>query len=286
MAPTVQMVRRILFIRKGFLKLFLLALLFFCNSVNLSCSNQQDKELKIANSEAEGGRFQKAIELFERAIIKRSGKPTVLQAAKEAAKISFFELKDYKKALGYYQYIVLHSPDHPERMEAQKQIVTIYFDHLSDYDKSISEIYKLSQMITEHSEKVKYKILLAKSYFYKNDFFQAESEVDEFLKEKPSKDHKYDLMLLKANICFGKKQPEKATAILSALVNEFPEKAAEDNLGVTLAVAYEDSQQYDKAIAELQKQKIRSKNPEAIELRIKRLNDRKLNQPGRRGKRK
>ena len=251
-----------------------------------ACTGQSEREISMANSEAEGGRFQKAMEYFEKAIVKMSGKSSALQAAKDAARISFFELKDYKKALEYYQYLVINSPDQNDRMEAQKQIVSIYFEHLTQYEKAISEIYKLSQMLTNHSDRVHYRILLAKAYYYKNDFYQSESEVDEFLREKISKDFRYDLLLLKANIAFGKKQPDKATSILSSLVAEYPEKAAEDNLGVTLAVAYEDSQQYDKAIAELQKQKIRSKNPEAIDLRIKRLVDRRLNQPGRRGKRK
>lgn len=252
----------------------------------LSCTKGRDEELGLARAEVEGGRFSTALPYFERALAKTSTPADGIEVAREASRVAFFELKDYRKALLYFQYLVLNAEDARERLESQKQIVNIYFNHLADYKKAIVEIYKLTQMISDQSERVQYRIMLAKAYYYTNDFFQAESEVDEFLRIKLAPEYRYDLLLLKSNIATGRKENTRGAEILEKIITEFPERAAKENLGTTLAIAYEDTGQYDKAIEELEKLKKASNQPESYELRIKRLTDRKKNQPGRRGRRK
>lgn len=268
-------------------QLFKLALiLIFIGLPQFACVRKGEDEMSLAKVEAEGGRFQSALSYFERAMAKLKGSDSGLAVAIEAARISFYELKDYPKAIEYNEYIVTHSQLKEERIEAQKQLVNIYANHLSDHKKAIREMHKLNDHLTDTSERLKYRLLLAKSYFYLNDFYQAESEVDEFLRQNLPGEYRYDLLKMKANIANAQKKPDRAAVILSQMRDEFPEKSQKEELGLTLAIALEEAGQYPKALEELNRLKATSTSPEQYEIRIQRLKERTLNAPGRRGRRK
>jgi lipopolysaccharide biosynthesis regulator YciM len=91
---------------------------------------------------------------------------------------------------------------------------------------------------------------------------------------------------MQANIANAKKRPDLAVGILQEMIRTYPDRAKRESLRLTLTVAYEESGQLDKAILELQAMRQENESKEQIDLRIQRLEDRKGNQPGRRGRRK
>jgi tetratricopeptide (TPR) repeat protein len=248
------------------------------------CTSQEKSELAEAQSESEKGNFRIALSILEKITIRSPQSQQGIEAAREAAKLSFYEVKDFQKAARFYRLIVLSSPDADERMLAQKQIVSIYFDQLTDYQKAIIEINKLLVMLTDPREKTDYKMKLARAYYYQNNFTQAENEADEFLATNPSMDLKFDMIFLKGNIALAKKDLPTAVAIFKSLLQEFPERAIKDNVGLTLSVCYEEMKDFKAAIEVLEKLKNTHPMPEYIDIRIKRLQDRLKNQPGAKGR--
>lgn len=248
------------------------------------CSSQEQKEMNKAKSEADSGHYRIALSHLEKIIIRDPQSEIGIEATREAARISFYDTKDFLKAAQFYQQLVLSSPDPAERMLAQKQIVSIYFDHLTDYQKAVIEINKLLIMLSEPKEKTDYKMKLARAYYYQNNFTQAENEADEFLSTNPPADLKFDMIFLKGNIALAKKDLPAAVSIFKNMLQEFPERAVKDNVGLTLSVCYEEMKDFKSAIEVLEKIKGTHPMPEYIDIRIKRLQDRLKNQPGARGR--
>jgi len=249
-----------------------------------ACTSPERQEMKAGKDAAGEGQFQAAINHFERVITRSPGTVVGLEAAREAARIAFYEIKDFPKAIHFYQQLVVSSPDAAERLQAQKQIVSICFDHMTDYQKAVIEINKLIVMVHEPKEKAEYKMKLARAYYYQNNFTQAKNETDEFLRTNPPSDQKFDMTYLKGNIALAEKDLVTAIALFKGLLTEFPDRAVKDNVGLTLSVCYEEIKDFRAAIEVLELLKATHPMPEYIDIRIKRLQERLKNQPGARGK--
>jgi tetratricopeptide (TPR) repeat protein len=250
----------------------------------VACTSPEQQEMNAGKTAVSEGQFHIAISHFERVITRAAGKPIGLEAAREAARVSFYETKDFLKAIHFYQQLVLSSPDSAERLQAQKQIVSICFDHLTDYQKAVIEINKLIVMIPDPKEKAEYKMKLARAYYYQNNFTQAKNETDEFLRTSPPSDQKFDMTFLKGNIALAEKDLPTAIGLFKSLLTEFPDRAIKDNVGLTLSVCYEEMKDFRGAIEVLEQLKATHPMPEYIDIRIKRLQERLKNQPGARGK--
>ncbi len=255
-------------------------------SLALSSCSDKEQELKEARINAEKGHFRIAISYYEMAIKRYDDNEVGLIAAREAARVAFYELKDFKKSAEFYDIIVLRSKDFKERIQAQKQMTVIYFDHLSDYAKSIVELNKLINMIEDSNEKINLKIKLSRAYYYQNDFNQSENEVNDLLTRKISEELRFDLMMLKGNVRLGRHNLQGAAEVFKDVLIKFPDRAKKENVGLTLAVCYEEMKDYKSAIATLEQIKLTHPTPEYISLRVKRLIERQKNQPGAKGFRK
>lgn len=263
----------------------LLILAIFTSWILSSCT-KSEQELKEARSYVDKGQFRTAISYYDMAITRYEDSELSLLAAREAARVSLFEIKDYKKAAEYFSYLVLRSSDYKERILSQKQITNIYFDHLSDYPKSIIELNKLINMLEDPTEKNQLKIKLARAYYYQNDFTQAENEVNDLLIGNITEEIHFELLMLKGNIRLGKRNLSGAAEVFKEVLVKFPARAKKENVGLTLAVCYEEMKDYKSAIGTLEQIKDTHPTPEYIALRIKKLIERQKNQPGAKGFRK
>ncbi len=231
--------------------------------------------------------LESAMALFEQVVQQRSHPSFSLLAAKEAASISFFRLKDYKRALKYYKFIVLNSQNQMERIEAQKQIISIYFDHEQDYKNAIKEITKfifLNGKNNEYADKI--KINLAKCYLHLGNFEQAIQELTGILKDNPSTEVQVEALLLMGNIYLNQKNNLKSAEVFKTLLDKHTESALRENVPVLLSVVLEDNNDFKGAIEILKKYETKMTNKEYVELRLKKLAERIRNAPGTRGFRK
>ncbi len=250
------------------------------------CSSREQSDYEKAQKEISDGHFRIAMSHLDR-VIKRNAKGEYPQkATRDAARISFYELKDFKRSIEYHKLIVLHSKDAKERVESQKQIAEIYFNNLQDYPQAIIEFSKLQQMPHHDLDVAQYKMNVARAQYYQNNFFQAESEIDSLLKLKSDEQTHFSALMLKGNILVARKDFKQAADIFKDLIKKYPEKSTQENVALTLAVCYEENNDYKSAIQVLEGYRGQYNPPEYIELRIKRLQERMRNAPGAKGYRK
>lgn len=282
MKPTGHRILTLWFIKNKALAMAGVLILIFVSF--LSCNSAEDRLLQEARSETEKGRFKDAVVALEKFLVRSPDSKETVSAAREAARLLFYEIQDFNKAIKFYRILVLSAPDPVERLNAQKQIVSIYFDHLMDYPQAIIEINKMIVMLSSQKEKTEYKMKVARAYYYQNNFIQAENEVDEFLRVDQPDDLRFDMLFLKGNINLAKKDIPKSIEIFRKIILDFPERAVKENVGLTLSVCLEEQKDYKGAIEVLEKMRALYSTPEYIDIRIHRLRGRLKNLPGARGR--
>lgn len=207
-------------------------------------------------------------------------------AAREGARIAFFETKDYRLALNLFKHLVLYSKDEHERREAQKKIATIYYEHLADYQNAVAEFYRLLDLPHSPEEEFEDRFAIAKSQYFLNRFFQAQAELDALLKKDIPKDQMFDALMLKANIFLARKSMDNAIKTFQQVIAQFPERSKKEDVALNLAVCYEEQKKFNEAIQVLKGLRDSYPTPEFIDMRIKRLQERASYLPGARGLRK
>ncbi len=263
----------------------ILAILFVFSAF-IACSSPEEKDYDRATSEVQKGHFRTSMTYFERVLKRNPSSEVGLRAARDGAKVSVFDLKDFKKAIEFYRHLIQYSPDVKERESAQKELASVAFENLNDYEMAAAEYSKLLGLSLPFAEKAKYQIALARSYFYLGRFEQSESEIDALLKEKLQDATKFSALTLKGNILVSQKMYGSAAAIYEQVLREFPEQSKSENVALQLAVCHEENMDFRAAIHVLENSKAGVENRDYVELRIKRLQERLRNQPGARGFRK
>ncbi|HEY8271012.1 MAG TPA: tetratricopeptide repeat protein [Pseudobdellovibrionaceae bacterium] len=244
------------------------------------------KDYKEAQKEMAQGHHRIALSSIDRVMKRAPESEYAVKAARDGARIASLEIKDYKRALEYYQFLVLHSKDSGERVSAQKQLASIYFDQLQNYDKAIIELNKLIRDTESDVDIARNKLDIARANYYQNNLFQAQSELDDLLKLHIDDNERFSAWVLKANIHIALKEYPKAIEVLRKVTATYPQKSVQENVYQTLAVCYEENDNFTEAIKILESVKDKYTKPEYIEIRIKRLKERQKNQPGARGLRK
>lgn len=256
----------------------------------LACDLESESSLKKKAEEYEAsGSYGRAIDSYEKILnIRGRHNQNSIAYAKAAAHLALIKTKEYERALKLFRFIILNSTASDERLEAQKNIAGIQFTHLAtpDYAEAIKELSKLLSLKLTSDERISYHTDLAKAYYRANNFYQAQVEIDRILQDTKDKNRQYDLKRLKADIYLSSKDQQNAVNIYVELIKSFPEQSKKDDIGLSLAVSYEDQEKYDKAIEVLANLKKESDKPEYLDLRIKRLKERLSQQPGAHGLRK
>src|SRR5690606_7343199 len=104
--------------------------------------------------------------------------------------------------------------------------------------------------------------------YYLNHFLEAQNEVEDALKMVEDKDKKFELRMFLASIFFNTKRLESALETYKDLIKEDPVKAKNENISMNVIVSYEELEQFDKAIGELETLRDSYQDPEFIDLKI------------------
>jgi tetratricopeptide (TPR) repeat protein len=227
--------------------------------------------------------FNEALPILHQTVIQRPDSEDALMAARQGARIAHLELKNYRLAVDFYKHIVLRSPDAEERKSAQRFIAQIYFENLQDFDQSVTEYEKLLKLENTREEAFRYRLNLAKSQFQMNNLDQALSELEQLIAMKMGGEGMFEIHMLKGNILVSNKQMEEAARQFESVLKDFPERATKESVALNLVVCYEDLKEFGKAIEVLENMRETYPNPEFLEARITRLQERKANLPGAQG---
>jgi len=253
------------------------ALLFFSTGCFLS---YQNVEFKRAQSKESEGKFEEAIEHYIRTIKRDERSDLAVEAARKASRIALLEIKKFSLAIQFYKHLIMYSKDEKERVESQKKIADIYFEKIGDYSQVIIEYGKLLKLNHSPEEDYFYRTRIAKSHFQINNFYQSLVEIDSLLESIHDNDKKFELKVFKATVLLTTKKIDEAIELFKDLLKENPERANSENIGLNLSVAYEEKNDFEKAIEVLEQVKEAYPTKEFIELKIKRLKERAKNQPG------
>ncbi len=251
-----------------------------------ACSAPEAKDFEMGKEAAKKGLYRSALTSYDHVMKRAPESEYALKAAREGARIATLEIKEFRRGANYYQFLVLHSKDPNERVSSQKQLASIYFDQLQNYEAAIVELNKLITESETDVEVARYKLDIARSNYYLNNFFQAHSELDDVLKRNIDASERFSALVLKANIYIAQKEYAKAIEGLRKVIELYPQKALQENVYQTLSVCLEESGNYKEAISTLESNKEKLSQQDYIELRIKRLKEREKNRPGARGPRK
>lgn len=250
------------------------------------CTPPEGQDFNRGQKAAQNAQYREGLVYLERATRRAPDSPWALKAAREGARITYFEIKDHQKAVEFYKHLVMHSDDPQERLEAQKKIGDIYLENLQDYPKAIIEFSRLAEQKLSDQDVGENRLSLARAYYYLNNLFQSESEINEALKLKIEPDLRFNAQMLKSNIFIARKEFSRAAALLNELIKNDPERALRENVPMTLAVCYEEAGDFKSSVQVLEGLRGKYNPPEYIELRIKRLQERQKNLPGAKGFRK
>lgn len=231
---------------------------------------------------AEDKKYAEAIDKFSRVMKRAPEQPVALEASRRGARLATFETKDYAKAAEFYRHLVLHSPDSNERVSAQRSLAEIYFDKLMNYDQAVIEYSRLLPLAGEKERPI-YQMAMAKAHLNLNNFAQALTEIEDLMGRKLGDDLKFEALLFKGNLLQAAKKLDEAISIFELLMKEFPQRAQNENVGMSLAVSLEEKGDLKRAIEVLDGIKGHYPTPDFIQVRINRLKERMANLPGAQG---
>ena len=253
----------------------------------LACTNSTDLEMQRGERALAAGQYEKAVHHFRRVMKNEPTEDKSLKAAEKAAEASLFELKDFTQALTFYKHIVIHSGNRDQILAAQKKVAEIVFRNLGDYEQAVREYYRLLELPHTPQEKMEYQLNLARAYFFLNNFYQSQVEIDQILKDRP-REHpdNFPALLLRANIYVSTKETDKAIEAFTELTELFPERSNAEQIYLNLAMSYEEKKNFDKAIEILTAALEHYPTPDFLKLRIQRLETRKSLLPGAQGLRR
>lgn len=249
--------------------------------------SSEDIEFKRAQEAAASGSHEAALEHYKKIVDRYVKTPQAIKSAQEAARISHYEIKKFPDAIKYYKHVILYAPKESERIDAQKKIADLYFSQTLDYTEAIAQYSQLLELPHTPKEDGQYRFAIARAYFYQNNFFQSQVEIDKILADgKADKDLAFDALLLKANIFLSNKKLDDAITALKEVMAKFPDRAKAETIGLVLAICYEEKKDFSKAVETLESIKNDYPRKEFIENKIKALKERQSLMPGARGLRK
>lgn len=260
--------------------------LAICLSMTSCHLTPQRKYVSEAQKSAVVKDWARALEYYEKTVKVSPESQEAMLASREASKIALVEARDYSKLTVFLRHIIHHAKSQKERVEAQKLLAEIYFDKLTDYKTAIIELNRALEHYKTGKESSSLRLMLARAHFFLNDFYQAKSEIEFTLRDNADQELIFKAQLLKASILFNEKKLDEAISIYQKLMTEYPDKAKAEQVALSLAVCYEDKEDFQRAIEVLEKMKDGQSGNEIIDVKIKRLQERQAQAPGARGLRK
>ena len=241
-------------------------------------------EWKKATEFEQKGDHENAIGYYYRYLRKNSENQDSVRAAQKIYQIARLHSQDLKLVEKVLRHIILRSDSDSERLQAQEDLANHFFQRMGDYESAITQFHRFLAVAKDDAKKQLAQLKIAKSYFYMNNFYQARVELDSVIESSKNPQLLFEASLLKASVLQSEKKTAEAIETFTKILQDFPDRGVQEQVFLSLALAYEDDKQYVKAIEVLEKYKDSSSNASYIDEKIEKIRFSISQQPGARGR--
>src|SRR5690606_33329819 len=194
---------------------------------------------------------KEAINLYSRIIQVNKNEPLALTAALEASTLCLKEKSCAENEEYFLRYIINNSDSEADQIKAQKRLAESFYEK-GFYSQAINEMNRLLSKPNFKQGRLDTKIKLAKSNFYIKNFYQAEVELNSYLKEAKSDEDKFHGYLLRADIHAANKKYEAAMDTYKEINKEFRELYFRNQVYMNEALLLEEQKFLDEAVLVLE----------------------------------
>ncbi|MES2768404.1 MAG: hypothetical protein V4596_04595 [Bdellovibrionota bacterium] len=248
-----------------------------CVGLLTSCEGRKGEgELKDARSASTA---TESLDLYKKVIQVYKQDSIAMKAALEASSMCLKEKTCADREEFFLKYIIEKSDKEADQIAAQKRLSEIYYDK-GFYPQAIDEMNRLLSKANFKDGRAEIKIKLAKSNFYIKNFYQAEVELNSYIKEVKDNHEKFEGYLLKADIQSANKKYTDAMNTYKEIKESFKDLYFRNQVFMNEVLLLEEQKLLDQAVSILESVRSEIENPEALDAKIERLKERKALMPG------
>lgn len=247
-----------------------------------SCEEKRgEAELETAR-ELSAGKPSEALDQYKRIVQVNQQDPVSIKAALEAANLCLKENVCGDNEEFFLKHIIKKSENNKEQIQAQKRLAEFYYDK-GFFSQAIDEMNRLLSKESFKEGRSEIKIKLAKANFYIKNFYQAEVELNSYIKEVTEDQEKFLGFLLKADIQTANKKYLEAMTTYKDIKQEYRDLYFKNQVYMNEVLLLEEQKLIDQAVTILESVKLEAQalpGTEFIDSKIERLKERKALMPG------
>lgn len=249
-----------------------------------SCDEKPGNEEMKKAQKLSSKRPIEALEEYRKVIQVYPQDPVAIQAALEAAKLCSKGKSCADKEEYFLEFIIKKSDQESEQIAAEKRLAEVYYDK-GFYPRAIDEMDRLLSKANFKEGRGEIKIKLAKSNFYIKNFYQAEVELNSYIKQVKNDQEKFEGYLLRADIQAANKKYTDALDTYKDIKNNFKDLYFKNQVYMNEVLLLEEQKLLDQAVSVLEEVKedvseAKGQNTEFIDMKIEKLKERKALMPG------
>lgn len=251
--------------------------LFIFLIVFIGCTKKSSESwLKEGQTFYIKGQTKKAEESFVQLMKRHPESAEAIQGATQLFQIYMSRNPpNFSESIHVLRFVIHRSEKEEEVLKTQKLLAQIYTEHQSDYKNGAIEWSRYIELEKDKIKKQEARLVLARTHFFSQDYFQALSETSILLESKPDGNIRFQAIFLRGRVYFSQKKLDQAIEDFETLLKTFPKESLNENVAMTLAVAYEEQGNLSKAIRVWRKIRKDRKELEFIDGHIQKLERRR-----------
>ncbi|MFH1092292.1 MAG: tetratricopeptide repeat protein [Pseudomonadota bacterium] len=221
------------------------------------------------------GRFRPAVQIYQEYLRRFPRGSLRAEAFYQAGRINFYALDDIPQAVKDFGLLVNNYPASDQAYAARETLAGVFRDEAHDYLKAILEYKWLIKQRPENPRAPEFHYQAARCYLLMGNTPEAILELGELIRRYPQAEvleRAYD-ELGSAHLALGR--PEQALYIFSRMIESFPESRLRPLAEFKMGHALEEMYRFSEALEIYQGLLTRYENRQAVEIRIKGVQERR-----------
>ncbi len=257
------------------LKLLFSKLLIFLFVLGCDFTSGLNQDILSAQKYVDNQQFDKAVELYERILVKNPSKVIKTKINYQLAEIYYLYLDQQVKALKYYQFIVDNVDDPLWQVKALEKIADINFSFARNFNESIRAYQILMQVKPRLSNYDYYFLRVGESYFEMGRYDKAREIFNQIINQ-PTNPYYVEAYNQMALIEFYNKNWDKAVDYWLEYLKREKRKDQIVKVKFLIANAYESNEKLKEAYNIYYSLLSTYPNPDVLRARLKSLYARRV----------